>query len=153
MTLEQDAIAFLENAARNWRKLPPLTPDDLADVGRALQMERVRAPAIAERDAALAEVERSEKHRNDLADKITMQSVELGAIRTRLTATQARLDEAVGLVKQSLRTMNLARERMVAFARDNIGIRHGACPKYGEQELRQQIAPLEAFLAQQEASA
>lgn len=61
--------------------------------------------------------------------------------------------ELTRALRGALLTMDLARERMAAFARDNIGIRHGACPKYGEQELRDQISRVQATLAKLEGKA
>jgi hypothetical protein len=70
-------------------------------------------------------------------------TTQIAALHAEIADRDARLAEAVG-------TMELARQRMEAFARDNIGIRHGACPKYGEQELRHQIRKIDVFLAKHE---
>ena len=50
-----------------------------------------------------------------------------------------------GLVKAE-RTMRLAHERMQKFAKADIGIHGGACPKYGEQELREGLKAIRTLI-------
>lgn len=47
VTVEQ-AIAFLENACRNWSRVPRLSKDDIADVAMALSRFRLQSTAALE---------------------------------------------------------------------------------------------------------
>lgn len=49
VTVEQ-AIAFLENACRNWSRVPRLSKDDIADVAMALSSFRLQSTAAVEEE-------------------------------------------------------------------------------------------------------
>lgn len=59
-------------------------------------------------EKARAEAVRSEAHRNDLADKITSQSIEIGALKSRAETAERQRDEAV-------RALRECRDRLTAF--------------------------------------
>jgi len=50
--------------------------------------------------AELREAERTEKHRNDLVDRIVAQSAELGALRAELADAKAGLVDALGVIEK-----------------------------------------------------
>lgn len=60
---------------------------------------------IAENAALRGDAERSENHRNDMADKITSQSIEIGALRAANIEAERKLAEARGLL-----------DRLIGFA-------------------------------------
>ena len=88
-----ETYRFAYKSVRNGA--PGLSDATCAAIARSINMKVSLADNVtaASAQARIAEFEadavRSEKHRNDLADKITSQSIELGALRSRINALSA----------------------------------------------------------------
>ncbi|WDA36449.1 hypothetical protein [Sphingobium sp. YC-XJ3] len=86
VTVEQ-AIAFLENACRNWSRVPRLSKDDIADVAMALSRFRLQSTAALEEQITglIHDIERYIKAGSEEAARAAALEEEIKRLREALT--------------------------------------------------------------------